>query len=141
MSAYIVYRLDGALVRSGSCPLAAVPLQAQDGEFVTVGELEHFDCFVEHWDLPADQGPIAHIVDKEPSPITAANLTPTANGVDVVTFANIPVGTTVTCPDLDIYNLAVTDSTLTVTFDLPGAYEFLFRSVKYLDFEATVNAH
>ena len=96
--------------------------------------------YVEHWVIPST-APHAHILDKEPSPITATNTTPAADGVDAVAFANIPDGTMVTCLDLNIIRSPIADSTLTVTFDIPGNFIFTFSAVKYLDLEVVVNAH
>ncbi len=61
-----------------------------------------------------------------------------ADGLDVLTISNVPVGTTVIWPDgqEDVVN----DGEVQLSTDLPGNYTLTFDAVPYLRQEVTIEA-
>lgn len=71
-------------------------------------------------------------------PVTSDKTDIIANGIDKVTFSNIPIDTIVTIDDEDIAE--VTDGSLELTIDTPGEYHVWFTNTNYLSVRIIINA-
>lgn len=64
-----------------------------------------------------------------------------ANGADIATITNIPVGANVVVHDINgMHRYTVTDGVLEITADAPGAIRVTIESFPARDFSATVTA-
>jgi hypothetical protein len=138
MKHIVVYSLaTGAILRSGSCPDSVVALQGQAGEGVleVSGLLSATTWYVDLTGAPA-------IAAREPLP-AFDRLTATANGVDQVTCGpGLPNPTAVIVSGAAVSAFTVTDGTLELTFDTPGAYRVRLEAAapRWLVREEIVNA-
>ena len=77
------------------------------------------------------------IAQKQPSPITVDKTTCVANGVDPVTFTNIPVGA-----KLIVYNTQqlIDDGDAVLTFNFPADFIIRILHPQYLAYEVVIHA-
>lgn len=132
IQAFIVYDIEGRIIRTGVCDASLVDLQAKQGEAVMPGTADATQNYV---DVLLQQ-----VMLKPVLPAQADRVSLPADGVSVVTIAPLPVPTEVTIlgPILDI--VSVTDGRLDLTFDTPGHYRITLSAFPYVNKEIVIDA-
>jgi len=126
---FIVYNSFGEILRSGSAPLSMIPKQKGPGEFVTTGKGN-------------DETHYVNTTFRTLAPKTAmgASINKTAmkgDGVESAIISGLPV------PSKIRINKKIYDNVNPVfefTVNLPGKYEIVCSSLKFLDQQFLVNA-
>jgi len=132
---FIVYEdTTGKIIRRGKCHPDAVSAQASEtGEssLETLGLIDADTNYVSS----------SVVTSRASNPATLSGSTIIANGVDTLTLSNIPNPTTVKITGPISSEVEVTDGTLDITVDEPGAYTLFLDSFptqdKELSFDAT----
>jgi hypothetical protein len=128
----IIYNSVGKILRLISAPEDRLSLQVQAGELMLIGEANEFANYI-------DQGTVTQ---RPTQPTSLSKLTLTADGVDLITITNEPIGATFTAVNT-VSGKVVTgliDGTDSFSTTIVGAYKITIVLWPYLDFEVTVNA-
>lgn len=121
--------LTGEILRSGNCLLFEISLQAKTGEISEENTVNARDNTHYH-DGAGYVAKLDYSISQDFTSITS-------DGLDTVTFTNIPIGTTVSIRRSG--NFLVNDGILTYKSDIPGPVEFTFINFKYNTITLTVN--
>lgn len=125
---YTIYDAAGRILRSGFKAVGAPGLGA--GESMTPERYDDAEWYF-----------VADVVTARPdSPITLDKTTVEADGVDTVTFSNVPAGTQVRVMGPSQSVITVDDGTLSITFDDVGQYAVKFDSFPEKDTVFNVEA-
>lgn len=125
---FIVHDADGRILRKGTAPSTMVSIQAGVGEHAIEAVGDDVAQYVSD----------GVVTDKPPMPITIDKTTVSADGVDVVTIAGVPVGAI--CKIASMAEAVVNDGTIELSFDSIGDFMVTISAFPYLDYEVMVSA-
>ena len=129
MSNVIIYDSTGRILRTIVCPPDMNALQVGTGESFIVGVCDQITQYV-----------LNGVVTNRPTQSTTIDKTAiNANGNDVVTISNAPIGATCTISNSETVT-GIIDGTDTFVTTIPGTYFMTITQFPFLDFTAVINA-
>lgn len=126
---FIVYGMDGEIIRTGACPQSMIGLQMDVDNFVLEGEADDVAQYV---DMTTHT-----VANKRTITPVFSKLSMIADGVDTVIITELPVPCIVSLDDF-AYN--VPDGVFEFTVDIAGTYTVRIDSVETLSYEEQVIA-
>lgn len=129
---YTFFDALGQITKRVTTPAGWAAAQLEDGMSFIEGEGDFRTQYVD----PATKT----ILDKPSFVGLPASIDCVANGVDVSTISGLPVPTRAVITGPVNSEVTVVDTTLELTFDLPGTYTVELSSLNTLDGEVTINA-
>lgn len=130
MKSYIVYNIDGKILRTGTTPDTDFNNQNQTGQFIIEGVANDVTQYV--------ATPTAFVEDKPAmvASIDKVNIIP--NGIDTITIASLPIPTEIIVKE--VLETNTSDGEFKFTINAPGSYKIICKSFPYLDKEYNINA-
>lgn len=137
MIEYLTFSTTGLILKTGTCQLDMLALQASGTDTALQGTANDSLQYIPDVNTPV-------ITDKLANTSSIDKTTIIANGIDTSIISSIPVSSvaafTVPASAADIPDMAITDGVVSFTATNPGDYIITLELFPYLKYEVTVTA-
>lgn len=127
ITGFIVFDVNGKILRVGYAPSDMINIQANENEFVIRGYADAATQFIVS----------GFVADKIQMPVSVDKTDINADGIDTITVSDIPENCAYSINGMEGI---VTDGQMSLTFDDPGEYNLKLSLFPYLDYSVMINA-